>query len=54
MMASCKKPATTSIVCFFSTNKETVDSETEEKKTKDDGDEGVTAKSRYRKKFNAR
>ena len=60
MTASCKRPTTRSIGVFFLDNKETVGSETEEKKTKDDdGDEEATAQSqklnssRYRKKFNA-
>ena len=60
MMASRKRPTTRSNVGFFLTNKKTVDSEMEGKKTKDnDGDEEATAKSqklnssRYRKKFNA-
>ena len=64
-MASRKRrfPALTtrSIASFFSTNKEAVDSEMEEKESKDnESDEEVTDKSqkpnssRYEKKFNTR
>ena len=44
MMASLKRqfPSTRSIASFFLTHKETVDSETEETKTKDDSDEEAT------------
>ena len=65
MMASRKRrfPASTtrSIASFFSTNKETVDSEKEEKESKDnESDEEAPDKSekpsssRYEKKFNIR
>ena len=63
MMASRKRqfPSTRSIASFFSTDKETVDSEMKEKKTNgDDRDEEATDRSqkpnssRCEKKFNTR